>query len=402
VQSHAKGLSLSYVLCGVGLAGWGLTIAPEALSTLRFGTLGLLQLPTQRTLLVCGVVALCTGVWGVVATPASRLQALRLGINVLGIVCSVLVWASMHQRLEVLGLLAQSLRLATPIALGALAGLLCERCGVVNIGIEGMMLTTACLGFTGALYTANAWIGVVAALLVGGVLAAGHATLTIHGKMDQIISGIVLNIFAVGITGFLRRAVLLQNPRSAPAVLPLWHIPLVSDIPGLGPIFFRHQPLVYSTWLLVLGVHILLFYTPWGLRTRAVGEHPRAADTLGVHVYTVRYGNVIASGILAGLGGAWFSLETVGTFDDMMTGGKGFIALAAMIFGKWRPLGAFGSALLFGFVDALQIKLQIAGVHIPYQFLSMAPYVVTMVVLAGLIGRAVPPAAVGQPYERST
>jgi ABC-type uncharacterized transport system permease subunit len=150
----------------------------------------------------------------------------------------------------------------------------------------------------------------------------------------------------------------------------------------------------------VLVIHVLLFSTTWGLRTRAVGEYPRAADTLGVHVYTIRYGNVIASGVLAGLAGAWFSLETVGTFDDMMTGGKGFIALAAMIFGKWKPFGAFCGALLFGFVDALQIKLQIVGINVPYQFLSMAPYVVTMVVLAGFIGRAVPPAALGQPYER--
>jgi len=402
VQHHSRGLGLGYLLYGAGLGWWSLTIAPGALSVLRFGTLGLVQLPTQRTLLLCGVAALLTGVWCVVSTPASRCHAASLGINVFGMVCSVLVWASMHQRLEVLGLLAQGFRLATPIALGALAGLLCERCGVINIGIEGMMLSAACLGCIVALYTANTWLGVVAALLTGCVMAAGHAVLTIHGRVDQIISGIVLNIFAVGITGFLRRSVLLQNPRGAPAVLPTWQIPFVGDIPGLGPLLFRHQPLVYTTWLLVLVVHILLFYTPWGLRTRAVGEHPRAADTLGVHVYTIRYGNVIASGILAGLGGAWFSLETVGTFDDMMTGGKGFIALAAMIFGKWRPFGAFGGALLFGFVDALQIKLQIAGVHVPYQFLGMAPYVVTMIVLAGLIGRAVPPAAVGLPYERST
>jgi simple sugar transport system permease protein len=306
----------------------------------------------------------------------------------------------MGQRLEVLGLLAQSLRLATPIALGALAGLLCERCGVVNIGIEGMMLTAACLGFIVALYTSNAWIGLAMAILVGCVMAAVHAILAIHGSVDQIISSTVLNIFAVGITGFLRRAVLLQNLRGAPAVFPTWPIPFVSDIPVLGQIFFRHQPLVYTTWLLVLVVHVLLFYTTWGLRTRAVGEYPRAADTLGVHVYTIRYGNVIASGILAGLAGAWFSLETVGAFDDMMTGGKGFIALAAMIFGKWKPIGAFGGALLFGFVDALQIKLQIAGINVPYQFLSIAPYIVTMVVLAGFIGRAVPPAALGQSYER--
>jgi simple sugar transport system permease protein len=307
----------------------------------------------------------------------------------------------MGRQIEVLGLLAQSLRLATPIALGALAGLLCERCGVVNIGIEGMMLTAACLGFTAALYLHHAWVGVLAAILVAGILAALHAVLAIHGRVNQIISSTVLNIFAVGITGFIRRAVLLQNPRGAPAVLPTWQIPLAADLPVLGPIFFRHQPIVYATWFLVLAVHIGLFYTPWGLRTRAVGEHPRAADTLGVNVLTMRYVNVVASGMLAGLGGAWFSLETVGTFDDMMTGGKGFIALAAMIFGQWKPFGAFGGALLFGFVDALQIKLQIAGVKVPYQFLSMLPYIVTMIVLAGLIGRTAPPAAIGVPYERN-
>lgn len=401
MQRHHTGLGLVYLLCGMGLGWWAFTIAPDVLSVLRFGTVGALQLPTRHTLLVCSVVALSTGVWGVVSNPASRLHTVSLGVNILGLVCGILVWASTGQRLEVLGLLAQSFRLATPIALGALAGLLCERCGVVNIGIEGMMLTAACLGFIVALYTANTWIGLLMAVLVGGVMAAVHAVLAIHGRVDQIISSTVLNIFAVGITGFLRRAVLLQNTRGAPAVLPIWHIPLVGDIPVLGQIFFRHQPLVYMTWLLVLVVHVLLFYTTWGLRTRAVGEYPRAADTLGVPVFTIRYGNVIASGILAGLGGAWFSLETVGGFDDMMTGGKGFIALAAMIFGKWQPCGAFAGALVFGFVDALQIKLQIVGVKVPYQFLSMAPYVVTMVVLAGLIGRAVPPAAVGLPYERN-
>lgn len=400
MSRHQRGLSWLYLLGGLGLGVWASTIAPDILSVLRFGAVGAVQCPTRYALLACSGVSLVTGVWGMVTAPTSRLHAVSLGLNTGGLVCSILIWASMGQRLEVLGLLAQSLRLATPIALGALAGLLCERCGVVNIGIEGMMLSAACLGFIVALYTSNTWLGLGMAVLVGCVMAAVHAILAIHGSVDQIISSTVLNIFAVGITGFLRRAVLLQNPRGAPAVFSAWPLPFVSDIPVLGPIFFRHQPLVYTTWLLVGLIHVLLFYTPWGLRTRAVGEYPRAADTLGVNVYAVRYGNVIASGILAGLAGAWFSLETVGAFDDMMTGGKGFIALAAMIFGKWKPCGAFGGALLFGFVDALQIKLQIVGVNVPHQFLGMTPYIVTMVVLVGFIGRAVPPAAVGQPYER--
>ena len=186
----------------------------------------------------------------------------------------------------------------------------------------------------------------------------------------------------------------------APAVLPLWPLPLASDLPVLGPLFFRHQPLVYAMVLLVIAVHVLLVYTRWGLRTRAVGEHPRAADTLGIDVCAMRYRNVIMGGMIAGLGGAWFSLETVGTFNDLMTNGTGFIALAAMIFGKWNPVGALGGALLFGFADALQIKLQIVGVNLPYQFLGMTPYLVTMIVLAGVIGRATPPAAIGIPYDK--
>jgi simple sugar transport system permease protein len=306
----------------------------------------------------------------------------------------------MGRRLEVMGMLTQSVRLATPIALGAMAGLLCERCGVVNIAIEGMMLSAACLGFIAALYAQNIWVGLLVAVGSGGLVAAVHAVLAIHGMLDQIISGTAINMLAIGGTGFLRRTLLLHTTRDAPAVFPAWHVPLLADLPVLGPILFRHQPMVYAMFLLVIGLHVLLFATRWGLRTRAVGEHPRAADTLGVNIVRIRYVNVIASGMIAGLGGAWFSLETVGVFEDLMTGGKGFIALAAMIFGRWTPWGALGGALLFGFTDALQIKLQIAGVHIPYQFLGMIPYLVTMLVLAGFIGRAHPPAAVGMPYTR--
>ncbi len=396
-----QGRSLLACIYGLGLGGWALTLAPEAVSTLRFGTLGVLPLPTRAAFLLGSLVALGLGLWRIRAT-ASRWHTVRLGLVSLGLVCGLLLWASMGQRLEVLGLLAQSLRLATPLTLGALAGLVSERCGVINIGLEGMMLTAACLGFLLALYTSQTWLGVVMAAVVGGALAAGHAALAIHGQVNQLISGTVLNILAVGLTGFLRRAVLLHNPRRTPDVLPIWPLPLLSDLPVLGPIFFRHQPLVYTSWVLVAVLHVVLWHTPWGLRTRAVGEHPQAAATAGVSVYSVRYGNVLASGLLAGLSGAWFSLETVGGFDDMMTGGKGFIALAAMIFGKWQPLGALGGALVFGFVDALQIKLQIVGVPIPYQWLSMAPYLVTVVLLAGCVGRAVPPAAVGVPYTRHT
>jgi simple sugar transport system permease protein len=360
------------------------------------------QFPTRLTFLLCGVLALSTGVACYLARPTSRWHTRSLGLNALGVVMVALVWASMGRRLEVLGIVTQSIRLATPIALGALAGILSERCGVVNIAIEGMMLSAACAGFTVALYTQESWVGVLAAVLAGGAMAALHAVLALRARVDQIISGTVINMLAVGLTGFIRRTFLLHTAHAAPTLLPIWPLPLLSELPVLGRLFFHQQPIVYIMFVLVAVVHLVLFTTRWGLHTRAVGEHPQAADTLGISVMAIRYGNVIAGGMIAGLGGAWFSLETVGSFEDLMTGGKGFIALAAMIFGNWNPLGALAGALLFGFTDALQIKLQIAGVKVPYQFLGMLPYLVTMIVLAGVMGRARPPAASGRPYRRDT
>ena len=396
-----RGFGVFYIVLGMLLVWGGTAIASDTISTLRFSTVGMLEMPSSLTFLICGGLSLLTGALCFVRSEDSRYQSIGLGINAFEIVLIILVWASMGRRIDVVGMTAQSLRLATPIALGAMAGIMCERAGVVNIAIEGMMLMSACIGFMAALYSQNIWIGVLAALVAGATMAALHALLSIQFMVDQIISGTVINILAVGISGFIRRAFLLNNPFGAPSVLPIWRIPVLSDIPIIGQIFFRNQPIVYFMMIIVVVVHIVLFYTRWGLRTRAVGEHPRAADTLGINVFKMRYVNVILSGLIAGLGGAWFSLETVGSFDDLMTGGKGFIALAAMIFGKWNPFGAFGGALLFGFSDALQIKLQISDVNVPYQFLGMLPYIVTMIVLGGLIGRAIPPAADGVPYEKN-
>jgi simple sugar transport system permease protein len=400
--SSDGGLSLVYILGGLLLWWSAWVTAPDVISTLRFAQLGQWVIASQWVFAGCGVIWVVTGILGLTLPAASHLRTIHLVFNMFGLVAVILVWAGIGGRLEVLGILSQSIRLATPIAFGALAGVLCERCGVINIAIEGMMLSAACLGFTAALYTQHTWIGVLAAVFAGAVMAAFHAVLSIHWRVDQIISGTVINMLAVGLTGFVRRTILLHNPRQAPAVLPRWSIPGLSEIPVVGKLLFFHQPLVYLMFVLVPVVHVVLFYTSWGLRTRAVGEHPLAADTVGIRVFAVRYRNVIAGGMIAGLGGAWFSLETVGNFEALMTNGKGFIALAAMIFGKWSPVGALGGALLFGFADALQIKLQIAGVKMPYQVLSMTPYVVTMIVLAGVIGRARPPAALGTPYEKST
>ncbi|HNC08885.1 MAG TPA: ABC transporter permease, partial [Anaerolineales bacterium] len=196
---------------------------------------------------------------------------------------------------------------------------------------------------------------------------------------------------------FLQRA---GDTLNNSGTFPIISIPALSKIPVLGPVLFENNLIVYLAILLVITLHIVLYYTPWGLRTRAVGEHPKAADTLGINVYLTRYVNVIAGGVIAGLGGAYFTIGSVGRFDEIMTSGKGFIGLAAMIFGKWTPIGAYTSSLIFGFADSLQVKLQILRVPIPSEFLLMAPYIVTMIILTGVVGRAIPPAADGQPYDK--
>ena len=300
----------------------------------------------------------------------------------------------------IVGLFALTLVKATPLTLGALSGIFCERCGVVNIAIEGMMLTAAFTGFTVAFLTGSNLVGIIVALLTGGLLALLHAVLSIRFEMDQIISGTVINLLAIGITGYFNRVLFYGRNVPGVEVLPLVKIPLLSQIPFLGPVLFIHQPIAYTMVILVFVVHVILFYTPWGLRMRAVGEHPRAADTLGINVYRVRYINVVVGGMIAGLAGAFLTLEAVGTFEKLMSNGRGFIALAAMIFGKWTPFGAFAAALLFGFSEALGVRLQIENIGVPYQFLSMLPYLLTIIVLAGVVGRATPPAAVGKPYRK--
>jgi general nucleoside transport system permease protein len=300
------------------------------------------------------------------------------------------------------GILAAALRMATPIALAAYAGILAERAGVVNIAIEGMMLMAAMVGDLVMLYTGNIWAGVFAGVLSAGLLALLHAVLSIKFMTDQIISGTAINILAGGITGFayLRFLATPTLSRPSPSTLQPIEIPLLKDIPVLGDVMFQNRPIVYAMLILTVVIYYVLFHTPWGLRVRAVGEHPKAADTMGINVYKVRYISVFLSGLVAGLGGVWFSLEQVGHFDMQMIGGKGFIGLAAMIFGRWNPIGALGAALLFGLPEALQINLAMSLPNIPYQFMSMIPYILTIIVLTGVVGRAVAPAADGKPYEK--
>jgi simple sugar transport system permease protein len=247
----------------------------------------------------------------------------------------------------------------------------------------------------------NIWIGLLAAVIAGGLLGLVHAILSIRYKADQIISGTVINIGAVGITSFIS-AKFLQKYQglNSSGIFPAWDIPVLSKIPFIGPILFEHNLFVYALFFLLILLHIGLFYTRWGLRMRSVGEHPKAADTLGINVFRTRYMAVILGGMMAGFGGGYFTVGSVGRFDEVMTAGRGFIGLAAMIFGNWTPFGSFGAGLLFGFTDSLASKLAILGVRIPSEFLLMAPYIVTMIVLAGVVGRGQMPAADGKPYEK--
>lgn len=294
-----------------------------------------------------------------------------------------------------------TLRAAVPLMLGAFSGILCERSGIVNIGIEGMMLAGAFGAFVVKVQTGFLPLGVslflatVAALVVGGLMAYIHAILSIRYKVDQIIGGTVIIILASGLTTYFFNPDWVSIGKFGNVA-----IPLLSEIPVIGGVLFSNGLITYSALILVFVLQVLLFHSRWGLRMRAVGEHPRAADTVGINVNRTRYINTVLGGMVAGLAGAFLVLEAVGQFKEGMTAGRGFIALAAMIFGNWTPVGAFAAAILFGYTQALQNELLLAGIlDIPRHFISMLPYVVTIVVVAGFVGRSRPPAAAGQVYE---
>ena len=317
-------------------------------------------------------------------------------------VFSFLVWATAGKSLNLAGLIVITLGRSVPLTLGAISGILCERAGVVNIAIEGMMLMGAMVACMVGSASNSLWLGLLSGIAAGMLLATVHAVLSIKYKTNQIISGTVINILAVGLTSYLSQKFLqvYQVELNSPPLFPSFAIPVLSDIPLIGPIFFKANIFVYAMYLALIIVTIALFYTRWGLRMRAVGEHPKAADTLGINVFKTRYISVLLGGAIAGLAGSYFTLASVGRFDPKMTNGRGFIALAAMIFGNWTPIGSFGAGLLFGFAESLDKGVQILNVGIPSEFLLMAPYIVTMVILAGVVGRSVAPAADGVPYEK--
>lgn len=328
-------------------------------------------------------------------TKTNVVLAVAIGIFAL----TFLAWAGAGNSIGMVGILVTTVAAATPIAFGALSGVMCERVAVINIGIEGMLLTGA---FTGAVVgtVASPLIGIIGATLAGGVMALGLAVLAIRYRVDQIIAGVVINIFALGLTSFVSSQVLVENRQglNQPGILGPMRVPILADIPVAGTILFNQNIFVYVLYTTVIVLTYMLFRTRWGLRSRSVGEHPKAADTLGINVYWTRYRNVFYGGLIAGFGGAYFTLGSVGAFNENMTAGRGFIGLAAMIFGRWHPVGALGAALVFGFAESLQIRLSILDVGIPSEFLLMAPYLVTIIVVAGVVGAAKPPAADGQPY----
>ena len=358
--------------------------------------------PTGLYLNIIAGICTAAGAYQIVRGFGKRTYSV-LALVVILFIFGFLTWASSGGQTNLGGLLRVMIVRAVPLTLGALSGILCERAGVVNIAIEGMMLTAAFTSTVFASLTQNLWIGLLVGVLSGGFMGLIHGILSIKYKINQIISGTVINIFATGITSYLSSKYIQKTQfqyLNEPGLFPQIEVPVLSKIPFIGPILFHHNMYVFAMVFFVLLITFLLYKTRWGLRLRAVGEHPKAADTLGINVFRTRYMAVILGGMMAGFGGTYFSLGSSGRFDEVMTAGRGFIGLAAMIFGNWNPIGSMGAGLLFGFFDSLSVKASLLQVPLPSEFLGMVPYLATIIVLAGVVGRGQMPAADGEPYEK--
>ncbi len=361
----------------------------------------------NNTALVRVLVSVALGYVAIVMFCALAYLAYTIGSGILSAAGKGVTGGNANWMRDVINLnwssiLGSTFNSATPIVLAALGGILSERSGVTNIALDGIMVTGAFTAFAVALVTKSAVMGLVFAAVGGMLIASLHAVLSIAYRTDQVISGTVINILAAGITGYLYRQLATMkiiDINASITTLPQIAIPILSNLPIVGVALFQQQPIVYGSLVLVFVLSILLARTAWGLRMRAVGEYPRAAATAGVNVNGVRYLNVILSGLLAGIGGAWFVVEAVGTFNPGIVGGKGFIGLTTMIFGNWSPVGAFLASLLFTVPGAIQSRLQLIGLDfIPYQFFTALPNLFTIIVLGGFALRNRPPAAIGKPY----
>lgn len=403
-------MGILFILLGVGiyflfsqnvaagtLTKFGLTIGGTAVKIPD------ISVPTLASLNVMMVICILLGIIQI-AKPGgfgrytNWVLALVAGLFIL----AFLTWAAAGKSINLAGLINTTLLKAVPLTLGAMSGILCERSGVVNIAIEGMMLMGAMMGALIGSVTHNLWMGMLAGVLSAALLGLVHGVLSIKYATDQIISGTAINIFSIGMTSYISAKFMqpFQTELNNPGVFPSIEIPILAQIPVIGPILFKQNIFFYGMFILLVLIHFGLYYTRWGLRVRSVGEHPRAADTLGINVFRTRYISVLLGSMVAGFAGAYFTVGSVGGFDEVMTAGRGFISLAAMIFGNWNPFGALGAGLLFGFADSLASRLAILGVKIPSEFLLMAPYAATMIVLAGVVGRSRVPAADGVPYKK--
>jgi simple sugar transport system permease protein len=386
------------------VAGW----AGVALGVLAFG----LALPpttirSPLVLVALGAAGAIAGAWALRLGAGRRLAGGAIAVAVVG---SSLGWLATRSSVEALDqvfvwsvLIAATLRAATPLAFAALGGIFSERSGVVNIGLEGMMLMGAFFGFLGADKLGAWYWGILCGVLAGAGLALVHAVISIQLRADQIVSGTAVNFLALGITGYFFIEVYTdQGTPGDVSYIPELSVPAIQDLPFLGTAVGTMHLLIWVALVFVVLAHLLLFRTSVGLRLRAVGEHPRAADTVGISVYATRYGAVVLSGALAALGGVYLSNGITHSFNENLSAGRGFIALAAVIFGRWRPFGAFAACLLFGFTEALALRLPGAyGEAEAWTTLFRAlPYVVTLIVVAGVVGRSIPPAAVGRPYVK--
>jgi ABC-type uncharacterized transport system permease subunit len=362
---------------------------------------------TVRALVVPLLLALlgvAAGIWGV-TRGVGRVAWFAIVLSVLGGALGYLATLSSETKLDTVvvwsALLAAMLRYATPLTFAAIGGLFSERSGVVNIGLEGMMLMGAFFGIVAA-DKLDSWVlGLVAAMVAGGLTALIHAVMSIHLRADQIVSGTAINFLALGVTGYFFIDIYGSEGTPGEGIprIPDVNLPLVRDIPFVGDVIGRLNLMVWLSFALLIVTYVVVFKTPLGLRLRSVGEHPRAADTVGINVYAVRYAAVAVSGMLAAAGGAYLSIGFLGSFNEQMTAGRGFIALAALIFGNWRPFGAFGAALLFGFSSALAQRLPEYSQSGAVLFQAL-PYALTLIAVAGVIGRSIPPAAVGRPYVK--
>jgi ABC-type uncharacterized transport system permease subunit len=404
---RARRLGITYLVLaafvlwvfGVGSLGEGSATFKLVRPTDRFKDFPDLVLPAAGMAFVIAATLAAFG--GIQLTRGfKKLSNVVLAIGFALFILAFLGWAAAGSSFSLVGMLDESVKLSVPIAMGAMAGVMCERVAVINIAIEGMLLGGAFVAAVVGSQFGSFW-ALVGATLTGVALAWVLAVLAVRYRVDQIIVGVVINVFVLGLTSFISQRILNQNPHLNNATLlrPI-KIPLLGDIPFFGQILFQQNIFVFVMFGLVALLTYALFHTKWGLRSRSVGEHPKAADTLGINVYRYRYMNVMLGGAIAGFGGAFYIQGSVGRFDENMTAGKGFVGLAAMIFGRWHPVGAMSAALVFGFADALKGKLAILRVPIPSEFLLMAPYLATIIVVAGVVGKARPPAADGQPYVK--